>query len=112
MFNDVLKVIYDSGKSMERKPALYQDKDEEGLRDQFVFVLETRYESITASGETFNRSGKTDILLKHAQDGSNVFVAECKVWHGASEFLLAITQLFEKYYLAGFNSCSYDVCKE
>jgi hypothetical protein len=28
-----------------------------------------------------------------AQDGSNLFVAECKFWHGASEMLKAISQL-------------------
>ena len=97
MFNDVLKVIYDSGKNMEKKPALYKSKEEEGLRDQFLFVLETRYEGTTASGETFNRSGKTDILLKYAKDASNLFVGECKFWHGASEFLTAISQLFDRY---------------
>lgn len=97
MYNDVLKVIYDSGKNMEKKPALYVGKDEEGLRDQFLFVLETRYEGTTATGETFNRSGKTDIILKYAKDASNLFVAECKFWHGASEFLAAISQLFERY---------------
>lgn len=97
MYDDILKVVYDSGKSMEKKPALYIDKDEEGLRDQFLFVLETRYEGITATGETFNRSGKTDILLKYSKDGSNLFVAECKFWHGASEYQKAISQLFDRY---------------
>ena len=97
MYNDILRVIYDSGKNMEKKPALYQGKDEEGLRDQFLFVLETRYEGTTASGETFNRSGKTDIILKYAKDGSNLFVAECKFWHGEVEFLKAISQLFDRY---------------
>lgn len=97
MYDDILKVIYDSGKNMEKKPALYVGKDEEGLRDQFLFVLETRYEGITATGETFNRSGKTDIILKYANDGSNLFVAECKFWHGQSEYLKAISQLFERY---------------
>lgn len=97
MYEDVLRVIYDSGKNMEKKPALYVGKDEEGLRDQFLFVLETRYEGTTATGETFNRSGKTDIILKYAKDGSNLFVAECKFWHGASEFLAAISQLFDRY---------------
>ena len=97
MYDDILKVIYESGKNMEKKPALYQGKDEEGLRDQFLFVLETRYEGTTASGETFNRSGKTDIILKYAKDGSNLFVAECKFWHGESEFLKAISQLFDRY---------------
>lgn len=98
MYSDVIKVIYDSGKSMEKKPALYVGKDEEGLRDQFLFVLETGYEGTTATGETFNRGGKADIILKFADDGSNLFIAECKFWHGSSEFLKAISQLFDRYF--------------
>lgn len=97
MYNDVLKVIYDLGKSMEKKPSTYQNKDEEALRDQILLFLETRYEGTTATGETFNRGGKTDIILKYASDNSNLFVAECKFWHGASEFLKAISQLFDRY---------------
>ncbi len=97
MYDDILKVIYDLGKSMEKKPSTYKDKDEEGIRDQFLLVLETRYDSTTASGETFNRGGKTDIILKYSKDGSNLFVAECKFWHGASEFHKAISQLFDRY---------------
>ncbi|KIQ22161.1 hypothetical protein RT99_08165 [Flavobacterium sp. MEB061] len=97
MYNDVLKVIYDLGKSMEKKPSTYQNKDEEALRDQILLFLETRYEGTTATGETFNRGGKTDIILKYANDNSNLFVAECKFWHGASEFLKAISQLFDRY---------------
>lgn len=97
MYDDILKVIYDSGKNMEKKPSLYENKDEEGLRDQFLFVLETRYEGTAATGETFNRGGKTDIILKYAKDGSNLFVAECKFWNGISEFNNAISQLFDRY---------------
>lgn len=97
MYDDILKVIYDLGKSMEKKPSTYQGKDEEGIRDQFLLVLETRYDSTTATGETFNKGGKTDIILKYAKDGSNLFVAECKFWHGASEFHKAISQLFDSY---------------
>lgn len=93
MYDEILKAIYDFGKNMEKKPSLYQGKGEEGLRDQFVLVMETKYEGTTATGETFNRSGKTDIILKYAKDGSNLFVAECKLWHGASEMLKAVTQL-------------------
>lgn len=97
MYDDLLRVIYDSGKNMELKPSLYKAKDEEGLRDQFLFVMETRYEGTNASGETFNRGGKTDIILKYSADGSNLFVAECKFWHGAAEFHKAISQLFGRY---------------
>ncbi|MDR0567326.1 MAG: hypothetical protein LBG47_09905 [Prevotellaceae bacterium] len=94
MYDDILKVIYDVGKSMEKKPSLYQNKNEEGLRDQLLLFLETRYDATTATGETFNRNGKTDIILKYAKDNSNLFIAECKFWRGASEFHKAISQLF------------------
>lgn len=97
MYNDILKVIYDLGKSMEKKPSTYQGKDEEGLRDQILLFLETRYDGTTATGETFNRGGKTDIILKYANDNTNLFVAECKFWHGTSELLKAISQLFDRY---------------
>ncbi|HKJ81891.1 MAG TPA: hypothetical protein VJ954_07700 [Ignavibacteriaceae bacterium] len=97
MYEDILNIIYQLGKSMERKPSTYIGKDEEALRDQFLLLLETRYDSTTATGETFNRGGKTDIILKYAIDGSNLFVAECKFWHGSSEFLKAISQLFDRY---------------
>lgn len=97
IYEDILNEIYSSGKGMEKKPSLYIGKDEEGLKDQFLFILESRYDGATSTGETFNRGGKTDILLKYANDGTNLFVAECKLSHGASEFLAAISQLCDRY---------------
>jgi len=93
MYEDILKIIYELGKSMEKKPSLYKSKNEESLRDHFLSFLETRYDATTATGETFNRNGKTDILLKYANDSSNLFVAECKFWKGAVELQKAIVQL-------------------
>lgn len=97
MYEDAIKIIYDVGKKMERKPSLYKDKDEEGIRDQFLLFLETRYDGTTATGETFNKKGKTDILLKYSDDGTNLFVAECKFWKGIKAFFEAINQLFDRY---------------
>ena len=74
---------------MERKPSLYRGKEEEDLRDQFLLFLETRYAATTGTSETFNKAGKTDILLKY-EDGTNLFVAECKWWKGEREFHAAI----------------------
>ncbi|GAB3886599.1 hypothetical protein [Spirosoma agri] len=93
IYEDVLSVLYNVGKSLERKPSLYLSKGEEQLRDLFLLFLETRYEAITATGETFNRMGKTDILLRYSVDGSNLFIAECKIWKGQAEYLKAIDQL-------------------
>lgn len=43
-----------------------------------------------ATGETFNRAGKTDILLREGD--RNVFIAECKFWKGPKAFGEAIDQ--------------------
>ena len=96
MYEDVLKVLFQAGRGMERKPSLYRGKEEEALRDQFLLFLETRYKATTGSGETFNKAGKTDILLKY-EDGTNLFVAECKFWTGEKDFDAAIHQLFDRY---------------
>ncbi len=95
-YESIIQEILQLGRSMEQKPSLYIGKNEEGLRDMFVTLLETRFQSTTVTGETFNHGGKTDILLKHT-DGSNVFVAECKIWHGQQHFKDAISQLFDRY---------------
>lgn len=96
LYGDVLKVIYDFFKNVEKKPSIYKNKDEESLRDYLLPVIETRYVSTSVTGETFNKGGKTDILLKY-QDGTNLFVAECKIWNGKAHFHDTINQLFDRY---------------
>ena len=97
MYEDIIAEIYKCGQSIERKPLLYIGKDEESLRDMFLLRLECRYDNVTATGETFNYGGKTDICLKDATSGANLFIAECKFWHGAKAMHNAIDQLFERY---------------
>jgi hypothetical protein len=43
------------------------------------------------TGETFNAEGKTDILIRH--EGRNIFIAECKFWHGEKAYLETIDQV-------------------
>jgi hypothetical protein len=86
----ILEVIQDSGRNFERLPSLYTGKDEEDLRDYLIFQLEPRFEGST-TGETFNKSGKTDILMRY--QGQNVFVAECKFWRGQKAHREALDQL-------------------
>jgi hypothetical protein len=52
-------------------------------------VLSPHFQSTT--GETFNKKGKTDILIRHEKE--NVFVAECKFWSGMKTFHKTIDQL-------------------
>jgi hypothetical protein len=89
VYREILRLCYDTGGEMERHPSIYRDKDEETLRDHFILVLSPHFQSVT--GETFNRGGKTDILIRH--DGANVFVAECKFWSGIKGFYNTIDQV-------------------
>ena len=88
-YQDILSIIHQWGVGMERHPSAYDGKHEQHLRDLLLTTLSTHYPSST--GETFNKSGRTDILVRH--QGSNVFVAECKVWHGLQAHHATIDQL-------------------
>lgn len=88
-YQDVLNIIHGLGMAMERHPSTYIDKQEEDLRDLFLTTLCTHYSNTT--GETFNKSGKTDILIRHGD--KNVFVGECKFWHGIKGFSETIDQI-------------------
>lgn len=87
----ILKIINDVGKNFERLPSVYSGKYEEHLRDHILLTLDPNFEFGSASGETFNKTGKTNIQLRH--DSSVVFVAECKFWTGEKGFLATIDQL-------------------
>jgi hypothetical protein len=89
-YMQILRLIHDVGKQFEKLPSIYKGKEEEHLRDHLLMFLEPNFTG-SATGETFNKSGKTDILLRH--DGNNVFIAECKFWKGAKSFGEAVSQL-------------------
>ncbi len=86
---DILQIIHETGTEMERHPGIYLGKYEETLRDYLIMVLSPHFQSVT--GETFNKTGKTDILIRHEKE--NIFVAECKFWNGIKAFHEAIDQL-------------------
>ena len=75
---------------IERSPGSFASLDEEAIRTHFLLQLNGHYEGL-ATGETFNSSGKTDILIR--TDNRNVFIAECKFWRGPKSFTDAIGQL-------------------
>lgn len=92
MYRDILKHIYTLCKDYEQHESVYKGKHEENLRDLIVPSLNSVFMGSNSSAETFNRTGKTDIITK-APDRSNVFIAECKIWRGEKMFLEAIDQL-------------------
>ncbi len=89
-FIEVLDLLDDLGRDLERSATPVRGLDEESLRDIFLMGINSHYSGF-ATGETFNRGGKTDILLRY--DNENLFIAECKFWDGPSVYADAVHQL-------------------
>lgn len=89
-YEAVLSLIKHLSLVIERNPHTFVSMEEPDIRNIILVILNAVYEG-TATGETFNGSGKTDILLRH--EGQNLFIAECKFWEGKKELTKAIDQL-------------------
>jgi hypothetical protein len=89
-YQHILSVTRSMGLVMERNPRTFAQLDEEAIRNHFLLQLNGHYEG-GATGETFNAEGKTDVLIR--VNNRNVFIAECKFWHGPKSFDGAVTQL-------------------
>lgn len=89
-YSEIIGIINSLGINLERSCQRLRAMGEEPLRDSILSALDTFYKGM-ASGETFNKEGKTDILLKY-QD-KNLFIAECKIWGTESYFTKGIEQL-------------------
>lgn len=89
-YQHILEIIRSMSLVIERNPASFASLDEESIRDHFLLQLNGHYEG-GGTGETFNASGKTDILIR--EDNKNVFIAECKFWRGQKLFVEAVAQL-------------------
>jgi hypothetical protein len=89
-YQNILRIIESMSFVMERNPRVFSTAPEEAIRDHYLVQLNGQYEG-SATGETFNGVGRTDVLVR---DGSaNLFIAECKIWHGPKQFVEAIDQL-------------------
>jgi hypothetical protein len=82
-YEHIIHVISAMARGMERTPGDYATWEEEKLRDALLVILNTHYMG-GATGETFNKGGKTDILVRVAD--RSVFVGECKWWSGSKPF--------------------------
>ncbi len=89
-YEHILGVLRSMSLVIERSPGSFASLDEEAIRTHFLLQLNGHYEG-SATGETFNASGKTDILIR--VKNRNIFIAECKFWRGPKSFGDAIDQL-------------------
>jgi hypothetical protein len=89
-YENILNILDNMTKVMERSPKVFSEIDEESLRTHFLVQLNGHYDG-EATGETFNYNGKTDILIR--SNGKNIFIAECKYWKGEKKYLETIDQI-------------------
>ena len=89
-YDNIISIIDGMVKVMERSPAAFRNMKEEDMRTHFLVQLNAQYEG-QATGETFNNSGKTDILIR--EENKNIFVAETKFWTGPKGIGEALDQL-------------------
>ncbi len=90
IYENILEICHSMSLVMERNPMTFRDFDEETIRDIFLLVLNAFFKG-EATGETFNKKGKTDILIRHKNE--NIFIAECKFWAGPKIVHETIKQL-------------------
>lgn len=79
VYEEVLSIMRSMVEVMERSPRTFARIGEEALRDHFLVQLNGQFKG-GATGETFNYTGKTDILIREGE--RVIFVAECKFWRG------------------------------
>jgi len=92
--DDVLELvdfIERYARQFEVTPVAYSDRDEEQLRDLLIGMMNVNYPG-AATGETFNKLGKTDICFR--VDKEVPLIAECKFWSGPKAYGGALHQLF------------------
>ncbi len=88
-YENINNIILSCGTAMENTARTHTKNDEEELRDFLLATLNTHYKN--ASGETFRKTGKTDIKIEF--ENKAAFIGECKVWHGMKVFEQAIQQV-------------------
>lgn len=86
----ILNVIRHEMRTFEAMRGTAQKLEEEDFRNILLSHLNGHYYG-GATGETFRGAGKTDICIE--DNNRCAFVAECKIWHGASGLTRAIDQL-------------------
>jgi hypothetical protein len=89
-YKHILSILHNMSRVIEFSPKAFANLGEEAIRFHFLVQLNGQYEG-TATGETFNGLGKSDIIVR--QNTANVFVAECKIWEGPQALSDAVDQL-------------------
>ena len=89
-YDNINNIIMMSCVSMEKTARTFTIFKEEELRDILLANLNSHYKA-NATGETFRKGGKTDILIEFENNAA--FIGECKIWHGEKKLDDAVHQV-------------------
>lgn len=87
-YTNISNIIDMFCRTTEKTPGVYFELEEESIRDIILATLNTHYD---ATGESFRKKGKTDILVQF--DNKAAYIAEIKIWHGEKCLRDSIDQL-------------------
>lgn len=90
-YTNIKNIINLACVSIEKTAKTFNKLNEEELRDIILSSLNSHYNG-TASGEAFNKVGKTDIRIQF--ENKAAYIGECKIWYGEKELNEALEQLF------------------
>jgi hypothetical protein len=89
VYEDILADCTNMATVFERTPSV-EKMGEEEIRNLFLGMLNTNHTGQVAA-ELFNGAGKTDITIR--ADDRNVFIGECKLYHGPKAVTEVVDQL-------------------
>lgn len=88
--SDLVNYIDSHARNFEKTPDAVSKLGEEDLRDLILANLNSIFQG-DATGETFSKSGKTDIHLRISK--GDILISECKIWGGRALYAKTIDQL-------------------
>jgi hypothetical protein len=89
-YEEILSIIFNTGWSIAKSSKELRSLGEEALREIFLPAINAKHKG-AATGETYNKDGKTDILVRI--DGEDILIAECKFWEGENHLKKTLDQL-------------------
>jgi len=96
-YEKIIRDIYQYGIFMSGTRDSYKKLGEDDLRNILLNNLNLIYPNLIGTGETFNKAGRADIVLKNMEK-INVFIAECKLWNNPQYAINdALDQLLDNY---------------
>lgn len=90
-YENILEICHNFSIGAERLAISDKKSGEIVIRNILITLLNAIFDG-NVTGETFNKKGKTDLLIRI--DNKNIFIIECKVWRGPKTLIKAKDQLF------------------